>query len=189
MSPRIKVTKEQIMDAAFEIAEKEGLAQISVRKVAAALDCSVAPIYVNFENAEALISAVVEKAMTINMEYVSRPYTDEPFLNMGIGSIMLAYEHKRLYRDIVERKRLCEEINNPKHSVLIDIMKTDKKLIGFSEAQIMHILFTLQVFTTGLCTYASAEKMPEGITLDLLLKLLEDTGNDVIDGTRKRENK
>ena len=47
--------------------------------------------------------------MDINVEYISRPYTDEPFLNMGIGSIMLAYEHKRLYRDIVEQKGISEK--------------------------------------------------------------------------------
>ena len=189
MSPKVKVTKEQIIEAAFAIAEEEGLAQISVRKVAAALDCSVAPIYVNFENAEDLVSAVIEKAMAINMEYVTRPYTEEPFLNMGIGSIMLAFDHKRLFRDIVEQKGIADQQDNPHLDRMIDWMKSDSKLQGFSDELIKRILFTLQVFTAGLCTFASADEMPEGITLDMLIKLLEDTGNDVIDGTRKRENK
>ncbi|MEX1308703.1 MAG: TetR/AcrR family transcriptional regulator [Eubacteriales bacterium] len=189
MSPKVKITKAQIIQAAFDIAENEGLAQITVRKVAAALNCSVAPIYVNFENAEDLVSDVIKKAMDINMEYVSRPYTDQPFLNMGIGSIMLAYEHKKLYRDIVALNNAHDETDAEAHRIMIDIMKSDKKLEGFSDPQIMQILFTLQVFTAGLCAYASAESMPEGITLKLLLKLLEDTGNDVIEGTRKRAEK
>lgn len=189
MSPKTKVTQKQILDAAFEIAEAEGLKQVSVRKVAAALGCSIAPIYVNFENSEALIKAIVEKAMAINAEYLTRPYTQEPFLNMGIGSIMLAYDHKRLYRDIVEQKGMAEHSDKAQHGAMISLMKTDPKLAGFSDAQMMRILFTMQVFTAGLCAFASAETMPEGITLEFLLQLLEDTGNDVINGTRKREKR
>ncbi len=188
MSPKTKVTYEQILDTAFEIAEAEGLKQVSVRKVAAALSCSVAPIYVNFENSQALINAIIEKAMEINVEYISRPYTGEPFLNMGIGSIMLAYEHKRLYRDIVEQKGISENSRDHAHyGAMLNLMKSDPKLAGFSDDQIMRILFTLQVFTAGLCTFASADKMPENVSLEFLLKLLENTGNDVINGTRKRE--
>ena len=56
-------------------------------------------------------------------------------------------------------------------------MKSDPKLAGFSNEQIMRILFTLQVFTAGLCTFASADQMPENVSLEFLLKLLEDTGN------------
>ncbi len=189
MSPKVKVTRQEIIDTAFDIADAEGLKQISVRKVAAALDCSVAPIYVNFENAEDLVSAVIEKAMDINVEYCSRPYTDQPFLNMGIGSVMLAYEHKRLFRDIVAQKEMTDSANNPRHAEMLALMKSDPKLAGFSDASMMNILFKMQVFTSGLCTFASAETMPPGLTLQFLLAVLEETGYDVIDGERKREGK
>jgi len=189
MSPKVKVTKQEIIDAAFNIAQNEGLAQVSVRKVAAALDVSVAPIYVNFINAEDLIEAVVQKALDINMDYCSRPYTDQPFLNIGIGSVMLAYDHKRLYRDIVEQKGISDESPNPRNNVMLNLMKSDAKLTGFSDEQIFNILFKMRVFTAGLCTFASADDMPEGMTLEILLSVLEETGNDVIMGERKREGK
>lgn len=187
MSPKVKVNKQQIIDAAFDIASTEGLLSISVRKVATALKCSVAPIYVNFEKAEDLVDAVVEKAMDIDMEYCSRPYTDQPFLNLGIGSIMLAYDHKQLFKDVVEQKGLSESADNPRHAAMVELMKRDKKLAGFTDAQLARIVFKMQVFTAGLCAYASAEAMPQGMTLDFLLAVLEETGNDVIDGERKRD--
>jgi AcrR family transcriptional regulator len=58
MSPKTKVLKQDIIDAAFEIADSEGLREISVRKVASKLNCSVAPIYVNFDSSEGMINRI-----------------------------------------------------------------------------------------------------------------------------------
>lgn len=49
MAPKKKFTKDQIIDAAFEIARVEGVNSITIRKVAEKLGGSIAPIYVNFK--------------------------------------------------------------------------------------------------------------------------------------------
>lgn len=51
MAPKKKFTKDQIIDAAFEIARTEGIEFITIRKVAEKLGGSIAPIYVNFKEA------------------------------------------------------------------------------------------------------------------------------------------
>ena len=50
--PKLKFTKEVIVDAAYDILKEEGFESISARKIAKKLNCSTAPIYFNFETVE-----------------------------------------------------------------------------------------------------------------------------------------
>ena len=43
--PKQKITKEMIIETAFEIVRKEGLENLLVKNIAAKLNCSVQPIY------------------------------------------------------------------------------------------------------------------------------------------------
>ena len=58
MGPKVKFTREQIIDAAFEIARTEGIDSITMRKIAEKMGSSVAPIYVNFNNVDELNEAL-----------------------------------------------------------------------------------------------------------------------------------
>ena len=46
--PRLKFTKEIVVEAGYELMKKEGFQNVSVRKIANYLKCSTAPIYFNF---------------------------------------------------------------------------------------------------------------------------------------------
>ena len=70
MAPKNKFTKEEIIDAAFDIAKVDGLGAITVRKVAQKLNSSIAPIYVNFNDIDELIQEVVKKAFDISRELI-----------------------------------------------------------------------------------------------------------------------
>lgn len=61
MPPKNKFSKEQISEAAFAIAESEGIDRITIRKVADRLGSSIAPIYVNFTDVEALSKPLLTK--------------------------------------------------------------------------------------------------------------------------------
>ncbi len=61
MAPKSKFKKDQIIDAAFEIARTEGIDRITIRKVAEKLGSSIAPIYVNFKEVDELIQEVIKK--------------------------------------------------------------------------------------------------------------------------------
>ena len=55
MPKQIKISKEMILDAAFEIARKDGLDKISNRELANKLKCSIRPIYYQFQNVEEIV--------------------------------------------------------------------------------------------------------------------------------------
>lgn len=54
MPTKIKITKEMILDAAFEIAKEEGIEGVSNRTIAKRLNSSIRPIYYQFENSKEL---------------------------------------------------------------------------------------------------------------------------------------
>lgn len=43
--PKQRITKEMVVEAAFEIAREQGMEQVVVKSIAARLNCSVQPIY------------------------------------------------------------------------------------------------------------------------------------------------
>ncbi|MFK4997460.1 TetR/AcrR family transcriptional regulator [Bacillus sp. N9] len=69
MPPKKKFSKEQIIDAAFEIAKEEGVSNITIRKVANQLGSSIAPIYVNFKDVDELIYEVIKKLWSLVIKY------------------------------------------------------------------------------------------------------------------------
>ncbi|NLF42724.1 MAG: TetR/AcrR family transcriptional regulator, partial [Bacteroidales bacterium] len=75
MGPKVKFTREQIVDAAFEIARTEGMDSISMRKIAERMSSSVAPIYANFENVDELHQALFEKIMGISRQLLTEENT------------------------------------------------------------------------------------------------------------------
>ena len=61
MPTTIKISKQMILDAAFEIAREKGVDQISNRELAKILNCSIRPIYYQFKNVEELNKELNEK--------------------------------------------------------------------------------------------------------------------------------
>ena len=52
--PKQKITKEMVVDAAFELAREGGMERVQVKPIAARLGCSVQPIYSYCRNMEGL---------------------------------------------------------------------------------------------------------------------------------------
>ena len=100
MGPKTKYKKDEIIDAAFEIAREEGLAGITARSVAKRLGCSVAPIYVNFETIEGLTEAVVQRVFSLSGEMLAREQGTDMFEKIGRASLAFAREYPVLCREL-----------------------------------------------------------------------------------------
>ena len=62
MPPKVKVTKDMVIDAAFEIAREAGAENINARTVAKKLNCSTQPVMYHFATIEELKKAAYAKA-------------------------------------------------------------------------------------------------------------------------------
>ena len=68
MPPKVKVTKEMVLNAAFEITRAEGIEAVNAKNVAAYLKCSTQPVMYNFATIEEQKLAVLDQAF----EYMKR---------------------------------------------------------------------------------------------------------------------
>lgn len=95
-----KVTKEMIIDAAFEIAKEMGAENITARTVSQKLGCSTQPVLYHFKTIEDVRIAAHKKASEFHMNYVtnlSGKY-ERPMLEVGMRYIQFAVEEKNLFR-------------------------------------------------------------------------------------------
>lgn len=189
MGPKVKFSKEQIVEAAFEIAKAEGIDNITIRKVAEKLGSSVAPIYVNFNDMDELKAALIPKVMEISQQILATQSTGSPFLDIGMASLQFAKEYSVLYRDLVMKSNsYMSNYDQDLGGILVEQMKEDAELRGFDEEELQTMLFKMRVFQVGLSVMVANGLLPREITDQDLMELLESSAEDVISTARLRKS-
>lgn len=192
MGPKTKFTKEQIIDAAFEIAETEGIDNVTMRKIAKKMGSSVAPIYVNFEDTNELIGALVERIIGVSQQLLIEESTGNSFYDMGRASLRFAIEYSVLFRDLVLKNNdYMKDYDEKMMPALIKEMKKDPELKGFTDEELKTILLKMRVFQLGLSVMAANNLLPNNYDKQDLMDILSSTANDVILSARlsKSESK
>ena len=72
MSKPVTITKEKILDAAFEITRIEGIKSLSNRAIAKKLNSSIRPIYYQFKNSEELKNELYKKIEEYFYAYITK---------------------------------------------------------------------------------------------------------------------
>ncbi len=95
-----KITKEMIIDAAFEIAREMGSENINARTVSQKLGCSTQPVLYHFKTVEDVRIAAHKKAGEFHIDYVTKlgGKYERPMLEVGMRYIQFAVEEKNLFR-------------------------------------------------------------------------------------------
>jgi len=187
MAPKTQFSREQIVDAAFRIAGRDGMDGITARKIAAELGSSVAPVYVNFGDIEKLRDAVVEKIVQISREILEETGTGRPFRDIGLASVRFARRYPVISRDLTLRpNRYLEEYRSRMDIPLAERMDDDPDLARLSPDQRRGLLFRMQVFQTGLTVMTSTGQLPEEITETELIGIMERAAEDFIAAESRR---
>ena len=104
--PKQRITKEMVVDAAFEIARKGGMEQVIVKNIAERLGCSVQPIYSYCTNMEVLRTEVEQRARQFLQEFLeAHSDTQDLFRSTGHAYLQLAKEEPQILRIFVLQKR------------------------------------------------------------------------------------
>lgn len=96
MPPKIKIKKEDIIAAAYEIVKNEGLSKVNARKIAQELNCSVQPIFSNFNNMEDLKKEVIALAYRQFFAYMTASQ-DQAYKTMGLNYIAFAINEPKVF--------------------------------------------------------------------------------------------
>lgn len=182
MPPKVKVTKEEIVNAAVDLVRSDGARAMNARTLASALNCSTQPVFSNFATMDELRLAVVERAEAICGEYIQREVETGEFpayKASGMAYIRFAKEEKELFQLLYMCDRSGETI--PEGSALTDQMETfvqhNTGLDG-SDAKLFH----LEMWA---CVHGIATMFATGF-LDLDWALVSKMLTDVYQGLKKR---
>lgn len=111
MPPKVKVTKEDIVNTATLIVRESGAEALNARSVAAKLGCSTQPIFSNFLTMDELHFAVIERADALCREYMHREEQSGEFpvyKANGMAYIRFAKEERELFKLLYMRDRRAE---------------------------------------------------------------------------------
>ncbi|WP_274361703.1 TetR/AcrR family transcriptional regulator [Paenibacillus thermotolerans] len=186
MAPKTKFTKEQIVDAAFEIARTEGVDSITIRKVAEKLGSSIAPIYVNFKEAGELIEEVYKKTFEVSRQILMEQNSGHPFHDIGAASIRFARKYPVLFRDLVMKKNDQAKHNEEETQGFIKMMRMDPDLNGLSDDELLAILLKMKMFQVGMSVMAANELLPADFTEEQMIRLMSSAAEDVIGAAKRR---
>ena len=156
MPPKAKITRDMIIDAAFEIARTEGAENINARTVAQKLGCSTQPVMYQFATIEDMKKVVYAKADRFHTDYLMN--IDKPqsgiMLGIGLNYIRFAIEEPHLFRFLFQsgyavENSLLEMIDSQE---LIPVLSAMRQAMEMSMEQTKEVFLTIAMFAHG---YAS----------------------------------
>ena len=121
LSKQIKISKEKILQAAFDIAKEKGIEYVSNREIAKYLSSSIRPIYYQFKNSGELISQLYKKIEKYFCDYITNNLNDTipKYKQTGINYIKFAKNEKSLFKVLFMSKIKSEDV--------IDILKKEDR--------------------------------------------------------------
>lgn len=88
-------TKEQMIEAAFQLARRDGFDALTARSLATELGCSTQPIMYRFPDLAELREQVYQRADAYHTAYL---FSAEDLLGMGLRYVQFASEEPNLFR-------------------------------------------------------------------------------------------
>lgn len=156
--PKQKITKEMVVDAAFELARSSGMEQVMVKNIAEKLGCSVQPIYSYCKNMEGLRQDVMERVKCFIQEYVAVHIDkNDLFRSTGQAYVQIAKEEPYIFKMFILHQRdgvsslkdLYQSEASPRTAEFI------AKDLNISISQATQLHLNMLIYTIGIGTIFS----------------------------------
>ncbi|MDE7326996.1 MAG: TetR/AcrR family transcriptional regulator [Lachnospiraceae bacterium] len=151
--PKQRITKEMVVEAAFEIARKQGMEQVTVKSIAARLACSVQPIYSYCKNMDGLKQDVAARTGVFIREYITaRTDQKDLFRSIGKAHLQLAKEEPNLFKIFILHRR--EGISSLKDLYEMEsapnVAPFIAEQLGLKESQAKDLHLNMLIYTIGI---------------------------------------
>lgn len=101
MAGVLKVQKQDILDASFEIVRKDGIDSLNARKIASVLQCSTQPIFYQFSSMEAVKEELLTYSLAYYRNFILNFKGNIPkYRQIGLNYIRFAREEANVYKFI-----------------------------------------------------------------------------------------
>ena len=201
MPTKIKISKDMILDAAFQIVRKHGIEKLSNRELAKKLKCSIRPIYYQFENVEEMQKELYKKIEQYFYKFLLDNMIEgiPQYKQVGMNYIKFAQKEKKLFQTLF----MTDTGLTPDAFVAKDgddykkIEKLIKRSVNLKEEDIKDFHTKMWIFCHGIATLVANGTiiLTDNQIQDLLsyefqaLMLLEKNPNNKWVLNKKGENK
>lgn len=185
MPPKLKFTKEEITETAFNLVRQKGWSSLTTRILAEELGSSARPIYSFFRSMDELEEELVKKAVDLLYDYMIRERTGDPWHDHGIGYVLFAMDEKHLFTG-------CNNEKNIKHfkaygeiiwATLTASLSEYPPFQGLSQEQICQVQATRWLLAHGLAFQVS--NPPPGVWDEEKINLMMQQGSvAIVEGLR-----
>lgn len=158
MPPKAEISKEKVLDAAFEMVREQGLEVLSARSIAQRLKCSTQPIYSVYGNMEEVKDDVFNRATDFALAGMKQ-YDDDknaPAMNLAIGCLLFAQNEKQLFRALYlsdyRRDYLKRNNDKLKEEMYAAFLQLDKRLTSIDKSKAEKMFFKLLTYWLGIGT-------------------------------------
>lgn len=172
MPPKTKITKEMIVDAAFEIARNYGAESINARTISQKLNCSTQPVMYQFKKIEDIKKAVYQKADEYHSAYITDVHGDNPMKEIGLLYIRFAVNEKNLFRFLFQSngfsgKNVSELTGSEELQTIINILSREAEPDEEQARTVFRLLFLLVHGYASMFANNETEYDEEAVSLDL----------------------
>ncbi|MBR5514758.1 MAG: TetR/AcrR family transcriptional regulator [Clostridia bacterium] len=178
MPPKVKISKEDILNKAVDMVRQKGIESINARALAKELECSTQPIFSNYKNMDELYADIICKANGIYEGFVEKQREKyPPYKAHGMGYVCFAKEEKELFKLLYMRNRSGEYQGDKE---LMPIYEMLVSLLGISleNARLFHL--ESWVFVHGIASITASDY------LDLDIELISSMITDNFEGLKHR---
>ena len=182
MPPKLKTTRDDIINAAVEIVRIGGTHAINARTIASMLRCSTQPIFSNFSSMDELRMAVIKKAEALcheSMLHETRQGNYPPNKAYSMAYIRFAKEEKELFKLLYMRDR-TGETNSEDSEIARQMGAMIQKSTGLEGDSLSIFHLEMWAFVHGIATMLATGY------LDLEWELISKMITDAYFGLRKQ---
>lgn len=173
MARKETITKNDILNAAFEMASKEGFENVTARTLAAKAGCSTQPIFRVYKNMEELGKELFEQVIAyFDTYYAEFPKkSDTPFVNLGLAYISFSQENPKLFKLLFDSenrhgKSLYDILNGANQAVVREI--NNAKLHGCNNPSVMFMKMWIFIHGAACMSLTGDYDLSEDETITLL---------------------
>lgn len=187
--PKQRITKEMVVNAAFELARQGGMEQVIIKNIAQKIGCSVQPIYSYCNNMDGLRNDVCDKARDFIHEYVVLHIDkNDLFRSTGQAYIQLAKDELHILKIFIfqERKNIAslDDLYKAETNPQVARSISEKLKISLESAKQLHL--NMLIYTIGIGTIFSVST--PGISTDEIYVQQEQAYHAFLKAALERES-
>lgn len=158
MARKKTITRDQILDAAYNVVAKSGFTRFTARNIAAEMNCSTQPIYLEFKNMEDLKNEVIKKIRSyIKTKIYPVVRTGNRPTDLALNYINFARDEKSLYRALyLEEYGGGKDVQVDAYNYFYTEMRNEPQFVDVSD-EVFHSLHTsIWIEATGIASLMSS---------------------------------